>query len=180
MNKLPSQQVLKSLLRYEESTGRLFWLPRPDSMFSKPEYARAWNGKFAHKEAFTATDTHGYRRGAILGIQTSAHRVIWKMFNYEDPVFIDHINGDPGDNRISNLRSVSHRENCRNMKLRSNNSSGTCGVSFAQREGKWRAYIKGRNHVRSLGYFDTLKEAVEARRNHQNSLGYHENHGAKR
>lgn len=54
---------------------------------------------------------------------------------------IDHVNGDPSDNRICNLRQASRSQNMQNCKLRHDNTSGTKGVSFRQRCGKWKVSI---------------------------------------
>jgi hypothetical protein len=168
---LPDQSELRRLLDYDPDTGALTWRQRSEG-------PAQWNGKWAGRPAFTARDTRGYHRGMVQGVQTSAHRLAWKWMTGEDPEYIDHINGDPADNRFHNLRSVSHQENCRNTKTRSDSSAGHPGVSFAKREGKWRAYVKlktGKQH--SLGYFDTKSEAIAARRAAHAPHGYHANHG---
>ncbi|MBR9823065.1 MAG: DUF1364 family protein [Rhodobacteraceae bacterium] len=176
-NPLPSQKVLSELLRYDPKTGRIFWRERPREYFKTQSHCNAWNGKFAGAEAFSASDKHGYRRGEVVGHKTSAHRVIWKLLNGSDPKSIDHINGDPSDNRIENLRSVTHRENCRNRALRKKTSSGHQGVSWANREQKWRAYIALDSGVASLGYFDRKDDAISARKRAEIRFGYHKNHG---
>lgn len=78
--------------------------------------ADRWNNTFAGKRAFTARHERGYLRGLINGRQYRAHRIIYKMCHDTEPAFIDHINGDTGDNRLVNLRSVSHAENMQNQK----------------------------------------------------------------
>ena len=61
---LPSQEVLRQLLRYEPETGKLFWRERTPDMFSAdgrdPEWkARNWNSKLAGREAFNPPVTAG-------------------------------------------------------------------------------------------------------------------------
>ena len=76
---------------------------------------------------------------------------------------VDHINGKPNDNRIENLRIVSHKNNMKNEKLYNNNTSGHKGVYFSKREKKWKAAIKSDNVVYHLGTFNTKDEAICAR-----------------
>lgn len=82
------------------------------------------------------------------------------ILGYEGYDFIDHINGDPLDNRKSNLRIVKPYQNSQNRKTSvNNNSSGVRGVYWEQN--KWRARIMIRGKRRNLGYFETIKEAKE-------------------
>lgn len=74
---------------------------------------------------------------------------------------VDHINGDPLDNRKSNLRIVNRNENAINRKLNRNSTSGAKGVS---RSGKrWLAYIDVNKKRTWLGKFPTKREAIIAR-----------------
>jgi hypothetical protein len=91
--------------------------------------------------------------------------------------FIDHINGDRSDNRITNLRSVSHSGNTKNAKRRGDNLSGMTGVSFFRPKGTWRARINHNGETILLGYFRTYEEAVAARKAAEKIYEYHENHG---
>lgn len=67
-----------------------------------------------------------------------AARVIWTMHNgrIPDDLVIDHIDGNTLNNRLTNLRVVSHCVNGRNTKLNKNNTSGIKGVSFIKVETK--------------------------------------------
>ena len=178
MNKLPSQRVLCRLLSLDPHCAHIFWRPRPTWMFGgRHGVANSWNGKFAGQRAFTAQDSYGYFKGEVLGIKTSAHRVIWKMVYGTDPNFIDHIDGNTANNKLNNLRSVTHQENCRNSKQRSDNTSGCTGVSWTARDKKWRAYIMGPYGVVSLGYFKTKPEALAARKAGAALLNYGPSHG---
>lgn len=182
---LPSRSLLEQLLRYETETGLLFWLERDVSMFEDGEWnpahrkASMWNAKNAGKEALGYIGAYGYKAGGLLGVSYVTHRVIWKLVTGEEPDFIDHINGSRSDNRWSNLRSVTKRENARNQKLRQN-VSGICGVSWHKGVGKWCARIRDDEREVHLGFFDDISLAAETRRAAEVRLGYHENHGKAR
>ena len=70
------------------------------------------------------------------------HRLIWVYMTGEQPDTVDHIDGDGLNNKWSNLRNVTHRENAKNQKLFKNNTSGVSGVCFRKDSGKWRSLIK--------------------------------------
>ena len=69
------------------------------------------------------------------------HRIVWLMSTGDWPKHvIDHINGNPGDNRLVNLRDVPQRNNCENTKrANSNTTTGLLGVS--RLNGKFHASI---------------------------------------
>ena len=73
---------------------------------------------------------------------------------------MDHIDGDPLNNSLSNLRWATATENSRNRKKRKDNTSDHKGVSFHKPRGKWRAYIKVDGKQKFLGYFHTKEEAA--------------------
>lgn len=176
---LPSQELLRQLLRYEAGSGKLFWLSRGPEWFTDDERltaakkAAAWNGRNADREAFTASDGKGYLQGQVDGYHTTAHRVIWAWLNDEWPACLDHINGDGTDNRESNLRSVSHRENNRNMARPI--GQGAVGVRYTK--GSWEAYISTGGKQHYLGRFTSEDDAIAARKASEVEMGFHPNHG---
>jgi hypothetical protein len=88
----------------------------------------------------------------------------------------DHINLNPLDNRKTNLRKVTKRQNNLNMPLlRSDNRSGFRGVSWFKNDKKWAASIHFNNHKIHLGYFTTPEAA--ARAYDAGSKKYHEGFG---
>jgi len=89
------------------------------------------------------------------------HREIMNL-QHDNNLEVDHINGDTLDNRKSNLRICIHKDNLRNRKIQSNNTSGFNGVSFTKRENKWRSYIVIDQKQKSLGSFDSKEEAAKA------------------
>lgn len=176
---LPAREDLLRVLEYDPENGSLTWKPRSASEFSQKRYspeaqAHWWNTRNAGKEAFTDVKRDGYRAGFLFGKRRLSHRVIWKMMTGEDPECIDHIDGDPGNNRWGNLRSVSSAENSRNKTRSRANTSGRTGV---YREGaRWRASIRDARQLRHLGRFDSFEEACGARERAELELKFHRNH----
>lgn len=181
---LPDQALLLKLLRYEPETGKLFWRPRPLSLFelaTRSEQSwKTWNSRYAGKEAFTA-HRGGYRCGAVFGACFQAHRIIWRMVTGVDVEGeIDHINGKRNDNRWSNLKAGTTQDNRRNSAIGRHNSSGVCGVGWHNGTGRWRATITVNHRQIHLGRFDTFEEAVFVRKAAERRYGFHPNHGRSR
>ena len=78
----------------------------------------------------------------------------WDIFNSSTENSIDHINGNTLDNRISNLRNVTHQHNGFNK-----NCKGYC---YHKQSKKYRAQIGLNGKQKHLGYFDTKEEARQA------------------
>lgn len=74
--------------------------------------------------------------------------------------FVDHINMDKLDNRMSNLRLCNNAQNMRNSSLRSNNTTGFKGIR--QNWNKWLARIKVNYQEKYLGSFNSKEEAALA------------------
>lgn len=76
---------------------------------------------------------------------------------------VDHINGDRLDNRRSNLRICTQRENSQNLHgRRSNNTSGFRGVTWSKSARSWVAQATLDYQRFYLGCFRTAEEAAEA------------------
>jgi hypothetical protein len=101
----------------------------------------------------------GYRRIGVDGRLYYAHRVAHLMMTGEWPSgLIDHINGDPSDNRWCNLRPATQSQNLCNRA----GVSGLKGACFMRGRGRWRATIQVGGVQRSLGTFATEAEAHAA------------------
>lgn len=109
------------------------------------------------------------------------HRIVWEMHNgpIPDGMYIDHINHKRDDNRLVNLRLVTRIENQRNMSISKRNSSGFVGVSWSKVHNKWEVRIGVGNGTKDMycGRYDTIDEAVAARKKAELDIGYHKNHG---
>jgi len=92
------------------------------------------------------------------------HRVVAERMGLSlDGCLVDHINGNPLDNRRTNLRVASKAVNARNSRTPSTNTSGYRGVSFYKKTGKWRAYIKHDDKTYWLGHYENIEDALKAR-----------------
>lgn len=158
-----SAELLSQLVRYEPSTGLLFWKERATDLFNTGGQASRWNKCFAGKQAFKKVNANGYLVGKLFSKCVSAHRVAYAVYYGVWPDLTDHIDGDRKNNRIENLRSVNFTENNRNREdLRSRFKSGS-GVRLNQRGNSWRASIGFMKQNIFLGSFKTKQEAVAAR-----------------
>ena len=81
----------------------------------------------------------------------------------EDTETIDHINHDTLDNRKTNLRACKKKENCRNISVGKNNTSGFTGVYFREKQNKWDVSIMVDGKGIHLGRFDKKEDAIKAR-----------------
>ena len=89
------------------------------------------------------------------GGHVKMHRML--LMYPRKPLMVDHINHDGLDNRKSNLRTCTNRENMSN--LRSSGSSQYTGVSWHKLEKTWCSHITAHGKQRHLGYFKTEHEA---------------------
>lgn len=155
----------RHLLDYNPFTGALVWR-NPLSNYAK------------RGDAFGSLRTDGRRHGLIRGLRYLDYRLAWLChFGKWPEKSIDHIDGNPGNNRIRNLRDVSHRENLQNQKSNSANTSGASGVRWDRARKKWRAEIKSNGKNIHLGRFPDFDEAVAARKQAERDYGFHPNHG---
>ena len=102
---------------------------------------------------------NGYWRMSIQGKSYQAHRLVWLYHNGKMPLGdIDHINGVKNDNRIENLRDVTHKVNTQNRnRAAKNNKLGVMGVTL--QSGKYVASIWVNGKSKRLGTFDDLELA---------------------
>ncbi len=109
-----------------------------------------------------------------------AHRAIWAMVHGIWPaIALDHVDQDRLNNRASNLREAGYALNALNRSMMSRNTSGCTGVE-QRPSGSWYAVIRLRKQRVYLGTFYSFEEAVIARQNAQDRLGFSPNHGRAR
>lgn len=158
-----STAYLHQRLDYNPLTGVFVW----NRKIECDGHARTWNGKFANDLAGHWKD---YLESKYLIIKVGsvafhAHRIAWKMtFDEAPPVFIDHIDRNTQNNRISNLRLATRYENRQNLSVHASNSSGAIGVTWNERTQKWTVRIRANDESYYLGRFYNKEEAIAVRR----------------
>jgi hypothetical protein len=95
------------------------------------------------------------------------HRVIARRMFGEQAVkgkVVDHIDGNGVNNVRANLRLATNKENSRNARKPSHNTTGYKGVSFYPdcRTGPWRACLSVDNKTVHLGGFSSAEDAAKA------------------
>ena len=145
-------EYLRSILHYDPATGIFTWKVRTAKRVKVGDIAGCPNGD-------------GYLQIRVCSRKYRAHRLAWLYHFGEWPEDqIDHINRNRSDNRISNLRDISHKQNLQNTGKYSNNTSGHPGVSWHKQSAKWQVKIKHNYKQIHLGYFSILEEAIAARK----------------
>lgn len=147
LGKIPSMkeipiQTIRSHLAYCPETGNLTWLVSKRGHRKAGDLAGSWTKQ-------------GYRRVKVNQVAVPAHRAAWAIHYGEWPTDeIDHVNGDRGDNRLSNLRLATRHENCQNVP--------GAGVRYEADRGKWLARITYKRIEKNLGRYETEAEARAA------------------
>lgn len=149
MNEL-TQETVRELFDYRD--GNLYW--------KVPTGRRTKIGDLAG-----SIRTGGYRSIQINGERHLAHRLIFLYHHRCTPKEIDHIDGNPSNNNIANLRESTRQENQRNQgKTKFYNGKSTSsrfkGVSWHKQLEKYAAYIMIGGKQKHLGLFDTEIEAA--------------------
>lgn len=75
---------------------------------------------------------------------------------------VDHIDGNPLNNRRSNLRPATHTQNRRNNRVYMTNDSGYKGVYWINQRRKWRALIRHNDRLQHLGMYTSRIDAARA------------------
>src|SRR6476646_2701107 len=141
MKKITSIERLRELFSYDPRTGIL---TRRIAM-GKASVGTPVGTKKDYGRLVVSAD------GKILKV----HRIVWAMVYGSWPNEIDHINGDPSDNRICNLREASRSQQMHNTKRPATNKSGYKGVSFCRETQRWQAHIRAKGRSIRLGRFDS-------------------------
>ena len=93
------------------------------------------------------------------------HQLVAMAFLNHEPCglkrVVDHINNNVSDNRLSNLRIISNRDNCHRVK-NGLNTSKYIGVIYDKIKKRWRAQASIKNKRFHIGYYSDEETAAKA------------------
>lgn len=154
-----TQRDLKEILGYDPETGIFIWKKQlaPRGKVGSVAGCPDKNGRCAGRVSIR-----------IHGKLYLAHRLAWFYVYGEWPKLIDHIDGNPSNNRISNLRLATNAQNGWNSGPRSHNTSGFKGVRYDATRKKWSArlcvngeFVLTKRFSRKQDAIDAVKRAIE-------------------
>lgn len=143
------KEWIKENLRYDPETGYLWWTkPRPKVNLDRP-------AGYCHGSSYIHIET------SLIGgkrLCYRAHQLAWFLYYGEDVGLLDHIDNDPTNNRIENLRPATQQAN--SLNRRPWGKSGYKGVYKNHK--RWKSQIRYNKKETYLGTFDTKEEAAMA------------------
>ena len=130
-------------------------------IYRKCKTYRDENNKKINKQNVKLVDTesHGYKLIFYNKKNTRQHRLLYEKYHnvkIPDDKYIDHINGIRDDNRIVNLRVVTHQLNLQNRGKQQNNTSEYKNIHHRKDNNQYQVYIG----CKFYGYFKTIEEAI--------------------
>ena len=155
VTKLHVEDYIKKCFSYEPETGKVFWKFSPNNRIKVGQEVLCKAGQRGQVTVTFEGKTKNYR----------LHRIAWLLYYGSWPKgLLDHINNNPSDNRIVNLRECSHTENMKNQGLRKDNSTGYKGVCYrpSKSGGRYTAQIYHNNKLRYIGSYRTAEQAASA------------------
>jgi hypothetical protein len=122
-------------------------------------------------------DGHGYLQFRINNRLYRLHRVVFLWHHGYLPQCVDHIDGNPLNNRIENLRAATKLENNRNTTVRKDNKAGVKNVYWSKSASRWVVHIRVEGKLKHIGLFDDIElaelVAIEAREKFHGKFARH-------
>lgn len=158
-----TQNELLELFDYRD--GVLYWkVNKPHSQYKAGDVA----GR---------TVKDGYNQICVNRMRILTHQIVFKMFHGYVPKEIDHIDGNPNNNKIENLRPATSRQNKYNTKLSTRNKSGFKCVWWNKTAKKWQVKISIKGKQKDFGLYSDLElaglVAQEARDKYHGAFANH-------
>jgi len=157
-----TQEFIKQHFDYKD--GHLYWKAMPNK---RSDLIGTEAGTFdGDRRQITISKKH-YK----------THRLVFLMFYGYMPKEVDHIDGNPLNNKILNLRPATRSEQLCNTGLRKTSKSGIKGVSWDASRNKWTVVVSKNKQTMYRNRFDDLELAqlvgIEARDKYHGSFTRH-------
>ena len=107
----------------------------------------------------THINKSGYSQFKYKNQSWLGHRLIFAIHHGYLPEVVDHIDGNPSNNLIENLRGATRMENTRNSKTKSNSMSNVKNVKWLEKNKKWRVRVSENYRRHHIGVFEDLELA---------------------
>lgn len=160
-----TKEYVAEFLEYKD--GVLYWKKKPT--------AKANSIKIGEVAGTVRPD--GYSAIKLNYKLYLTHRLIFLLFHGYLPSTLDHIDGNPNNNKIENLREATNSQNSQNQKIRHNNTSGVKCVTLDKSRNKWQVQIHINKKKKNLGYYKDLElaelVATEARNKYHGGFARH-------
>jgi hypothetical protein len=140
-----TQEFLSELFEYKDN--QLYW--------KVDRIANRLKGKPAG-----CLDGKGYLQTKIKNVLYKNHRLIFMMQHGYVPDIIDHVDGNPLNNKIANLRPATISQNAMNAKVYCTNKSGVQNVSWHKKAKKWEVKLQIKGKRIHFGAFEDIELAV--------------------
>lgn len=122
-------------------------------------YRKKTTAPNAVKGQLAETNCIKYLKVTINKVPYKIHRLVFLMHHGYMPEFIDHIDGNPLNNKIENLRACTKQENNRNQKITKRNTSGYKNVTWNNVAKKWQVGFMLNNNYKYIGTFKDIELA---------------------
>jgi len=140
-----TQKLLLELFGYKDN--KLYWKSDRAANRNKGKSAGCLDGR-------------GYLQTKIKNVLFKNHRLIFLMQHGYVPNIIDHVDGNPLNNKIENLRPATISQNAMNAKVYCTNKSGVQNVSWHKKAKKWEVKLQIKGKRIHFGAFDDIELAV--------------------
>lgn len=155
-----TQEQVKELFDYRD--GELYWkVFKPHTKKDKPV------GYVAKKYKIVSIDYKNYLN----------HRIIFLWHHGYLPKEIDHIDGNPLNNKIENLRAATRQQNMFNKLANPINKTGIKNVVWVEEKKKYKVQLNINKKYIFLGYYKDLElaelTAIEARNKYHKEFANH-------
>lgn len=156
--------LFRNIIGYEDSyeissSGEVFSKSRIDSAGRNLKPKRLKQQRNKKKYMSVSLSKNGSQK------TFEVHRILMIAFHGDSKLQVDHIDGNPSNNNLSNLEYVTCRENIIRSKSRKTSSSNQVGVHWNKIANKWRSSISINGKQKHLGYFRSELLASEAYQN---------------